>query len=88
MHNHYLHPSGATLWVGNDPDIIGPDLHVVDGLCHMGELLVHVDVARNGLYHGVLYAPFSLEELCSGAKIARRGENAYRNMKKVTEQFA
>ncbi len=61
----HLSQGSATLGVGNDPDVIRPDLHVVEGLGNQGELLGHVDIPRNGLDHGVLNPNLILEQLGS-----------------------
>ena len=47
----YLGPGGAALGVGDDPDVVRPDLEVVDSLGHRLVLARHGDAAGHGADH-------------------------------------
>ena len=43
----HLAPGGPTFWVGDEPDVVGSDLEVVDLLGDVGEVFWEIDVPRN-----------------------------------------
>ena len=47
----YLSPRSSAFWVGHDPDVIGPQLHIVEVFGDLLELGWHVHVAGDGLDH-------------------------------------